>query len=179
MDQDADENADLQSKQAQAMAALGPDPNLPYKRKRVRRRRRSLRRRILDSILPFAIVVALAMFAAGLVKIVEVGAAKNSKPRSSVRVEPKQMSPRQQFDFELAQREYQNLMRKHSNQRRAAAKPQNQVAYQLSLESEAARETAGLGTRPPSPKSADDVMDWSLFEQGEDPRSALKRGTDR
>lgn len=55
-------------------------------------------------------------------------------------------------------------------------KPMNRVAYPLSLENQAARELSGLPSgQLPQSSNPDDVLDWSLFEQGQvDPRSALE-----
>ncbi|MDP6977445.1 MAG: hypothetical protein QF570_02450 [Myxococcota bacterium] len=52
----------------------------------------------------------------------------------------------------------------------------NRVAYPLSLENQAARELSGLPSgQLPQSSNPDDVLDWSLFEQGQvDPRSALE-----
>ncbi len=131
-------------------------------------------------MLPFLIVLGLTVFAVGIVRVVEIGAAGNSKRLSAYKVEPHQGQPTpKSLDYELAQRDYQDMMRRHSELRQRTPKPMNQVAYQLSLEHEAIRELSGLpsGKLPP-PNSPEDVLDWSLFEQGDiDPRSALKRGT--
>ncbi len=163
------------------MQALGGDPIPPRRPRRMRRRRRSLRKRLLDGMVPFLVVFGLTVMAAGLVQIVEVGAAKNSKRLSAYKVEPHRSAQGQQaqnFDYENAQRAYYDIMAQHRQIQRTP-RPMNQVAYQLSLEAEAIREINGLpGGQAAQPAASDDVLDWSLFEQGAtDPRSALKRGT--
>lgn len=164
------------------MSAIGSDPNPPRRPQRIRRRRRSMRRRLLDSMMPFLVVFGMTVFAAGLVQVVEIGAAANSKRLSAYDLDTRAaMRPmvEKPIDFELAQDAYQDLMRRHSENRQRAPKPQNQIAYQLELQNEAMRELSGLPSgQLPQSSDPNDVLDWTLFEEGGgDPRSALKRGT--
>lgn len=169
----------LPSKQARAMEALGTDAFAAQKPRRLRRRRRSLRKRLLDGVMPFLIVFGMTVLAAGLVEIVEVGAAGNSKRSSDYEVEPLRVDPRETaFDYESAQRAYNDMMRQHADLRRRATRPVNQVAYQLQMENEAVRELNGLPPAPPAKPGSQDILDWELLDESSpDPRSVLKRGT--
>lgn len=141
-----------------------------------------MRRRLLDSMMPFFIVAGMTLFAAGLVTVVEVGAAKSSKRLSAYKVEPHKREAARDtaIDYENAQRVYTDVMRQHAAQQRRAPKPQNNVAYQMSLQNEAIREMSGLPAPPSSTidgDASDDVLDWTMFEDGNaNPLSALKSG---
>jgi len=163
------------SKESTAISALDTQPIAPHRPRRVRRRRRSVRRRLFDSILPFAVLIGLTVFAVGMVRIVEMGAAGQSKRRSVPLSEKTRQVPTSTFDYELAQAEYEELMRQHASGRNRTPKPQNQVAYQLSLQIEAQRDLSLVKGLPKSAASAD-VMDWALFDQSSvNPGSTLKR----
>ena len=167
------------SKEAAALATLSSNPIPPIRPRRVRRRRRSLRRRLIDSVMPFAVLVGLTAFAAGLVSIVEIGAARNSKVKSVYNGEVTSYAPIPDTNFEAAQEQYRQLMRKHAEMKAQKPKKMNQVAYELGLANEAMRDLSGLNKvipPPPPTTGKDDIMDWSLFEAGsEDPRSTLQR----
>ncbi len=164
------------SKESAAITVLDAEPIAPHRPRRVRRRRRSVRRRLFDSIVPFAVLIGLTVFAVGVVRIVEIGAAGQSKRRSVPASESAGYALQPKFDYELAQSDYEDLMRQHASGRNHKPKVQNQAGYQLSLLIEAQRDLSLVKGLPKSTASAD-VMDWALFEQSSvNPRSALKRG---
>lgn len=128
--------------------------------------------------MPFAILVGLTVFAAGVVSVVEIGAAKNSKVKSVYNGEITSYEAPSSEDFAVEQEQYYNLMRKHSQLKGKKQKPVSQVAYQLGLANQAVRELSGLDEVIPAPDKpgVDDIMDWDLFEAGsENPRSTLQR----
>ncbi len=110
------------SKEAKAIAAFGAAPEEPVPPRRVRRRRRSLRHRLFNGLLPFAVLIGLTLLAAGVVRVVEVGAAKRSKvlirDAGKSHVEPRSLSRLQPLDSELVQMEYREVI-----PRRAAGTP--------------------------------------------------------
>ena len=105
------------SKETAAIDALDSSPIPAPPRRRIRRRRRSVRRRLFDSILPFAVLVGLTLFAAGVVRIVESGAAGQSKRSSIPPRERAGQTSQPSFDYALAQAEYEELMRQHADGR--------------------------------------------------------------
>lgn len=162
------------SKEAVAISALDTTPIASRPPRRTRRRRRSVRRRLFESILPFAVLVGLTVFAVGVVRIVEIGAAGQSKMRSVPLSEIARQTRQPAFNYELAQAEYEEMMRQHASGRNGNPKVQNQVGYQLSLQIEAQRDLS-LAKGLPNSASSNDVMDWALFENsGRTPRSAPK-----
>jgi hypothetical protein len=120
-------------------------------------------RRLLAGILPFAILIGLTVFAVGVVRIVEVGAARESRMSSVPLSQVVRRTSQPSFDYELAQAEYEEMMRQHASGRNRNPKTQNQVAYQLSLQIEAQRDLS-LAKGLPRSTSSSDVMDWALFE---------------
>lgn len=159
------------SKQAAAISVLGADPIPPPPPRRLRRRRRSVRRRLFDGILPFAVLVGLTAFAVGMVQIVEIGAAKQS--RRLGKHKPPAPAARSSFDYGLARADYLAIKRRHADARsRIIPKTQNQIVYQRSLQLEEQQDLS-LAFGPPKAAETSDVMDWSFFEQGSgDPRFA-------
>jgi hypothetical protein len=171
-----------QSKEAAALSSLDVKSLALPQRRRVRRRRRSLRRRLIDGMMPLCILTGLTVFAGGLVQVVEIGAAGQSKAASNVVAEPLEVvaRPEPSFDYQGAQDAYRDMMRQNAAARRNTQRPaaMNQAAYQLSLQMEAQRElTESFATLEPKTPSAVGEIDWSLLEPGsEDPRSTLQRG---
>lgn len=170
-----------QSKEAAALSSLDVKSLALPQRRRVRRR--SQRRRLIDGMMPLCILTGLTVFAGGLVQVVEIGAAGQSKAASNVVAEPLEVvaRPEPSFDYHQgAQDAYRDMMRQNAAARRNTQRPaaMNQVAYQLSLQLEAQRElTESFATLEPKTPSAVGEIDWSLLEPGsEDPRSTLQRG---
>jgi hypothetical protein len=135
---------------------------------RTRRRRRSAARKLFDGLIPVAILVALFVMAAGVVGMVERGAAKASRRNDRPAVEPLvQISPTN-LDRSL-QSENPELVpltqvkRPQSGSMSIAA---NKTAGQLR-----ANIQAEMGFLPPADveeaASMDDVMDWGLIEEAE------------
>ena len=158
------------SKETAAIDSLDTHSSASTPLRRLRRRRRSVRRRLFDSILPFAVLVGLTIFAAGVVRIVEMGAAGQSKRSSIPPREHVSRKSQPSFNYELAQAEYEELMRQNADGRNRHPKARNQVAYQLSLQVEAQRDLM-LSKGLMKSASANDVMDWTLFEMSGSPRS--------
>lgn len=166
------------SKEAAALALLNETLGEPSKPRRVRRRRRSVRRRLVDGLMPFAVLVGLTFFAAGVVSVVEIGAAGSSKVKSQYTGEATTYEPVSGIDFENSQVAYRNMMRQHAELKSKKKNRRAQVSYQLGVQNQAARELSGLDDviPPPAETGADDIIDWSLFEEGSpDPRSTLQR----
>jgi hypothetical protein len=158
------------SKEAAAISVLDADPIPPPRPRRVRRRRRSVRRRLFDGILPFAALVGLTAFAVGMVQIVEIGAAKQS--RRLGKHKPPAPAARSSFDYDLARANDLPKKGRHADARSRIPRIQNQVAYQRSLQLEEQQDLS-LAFGPPKAAETSDVMDWSFFDHGtEDPRFA-------
>ena len=176
--QSSDASNQIASKEAAALAALDANQLSNPKSRRVRRRRRTLRRRLLDSMLPLLVLVGMTVLAVGMVEIVEVGAAENSKVLSNYTRETNaNQIPQKEFDFEAAQAQYHRVASRHKEMKSEGASRQNQVAYQLSLQAEMQRDLMGLPSGKSAAEKSVDVMDWSLFEEGDqDPRTTLQRG---
>jgi len=164
----------IASKEAAAISTLDSSSTLRTPPRRMRRRRRSVRRRLFDSVLPFAILIGLTLFAVGMVRIVELGAAGQSRPSSATRSETAGRTPKSSFNYELAQAEYEALMRQHAGGRIQNPKLQNQVSYQLSLQIDAQRDLS-LAQGLSSSAASNDVMDWTLFERSSVRTRAAKK----
>lgn len=166
------------SKEALALSSLDAESFPPPVRRRMRRRRRSVRRRIVDGLMPFCILIGLVLFAAGLVRIVEIGAASESKTRRDREIKLLDLAPPASLSYQLASDEDRARMNARSIRSKHGSAPKNQVAYQLSLQIEAQRSLLESFPAPgQKPAGSADVIDWSLFDAGsEDPRSILQRG---
>ncbi|MFT5443294.1 MAG: hypothetical protein ACI8W3_002341 [Myxococcota bacterium] len=176
--QSSDVSNQIASKEAAALAALDANQLSNPKARRIRRRRRTVRRQLLDSMLPFAVLVGMTVLAVGMVEIVEVGAAKNSKVLSNYTHETNaNQIPQKEFNYVAAQAQYQSMRSRHKEMKGQTSSRQNQMAYQLSLQAEMQRDLLGIPNVKPSTVPTVDVMDWSLFEEGDqDPRSTLQQG---
>jgi hypothetical protein len=146
-------------------ATVALDPDRPRRR---RRRKRSTAKRFADSLIPFAILAGLLLLAAGLVGVVEHGAAASSKRdgHSDVRIVTQAptatLTRSGEANLKLAERKLERSTPTRTSQ--------SLVAYQLQqhLKSE-------LGFQPVAKQeekvSMDDVMDWGLIEESERLRS--------
>ncbi len=136
-------------------AATTSDLDQPGRVRR-RRRRRTPIRLLVDGLLPFAILVGLVVLAAGVVGVVEHGAAASSKraggmpqkPRGPISEAPGSSETRRAAEPETADA------------------PMNLVGQQIQMHLK-----AELGFEPPAQKeemvSMDDVVDWGLIEASE------------
>ena len=157
-----------QMEQESPRETIEPDGALrlhPPRRRRRRRRRRSSLRRLIDGLIPFAVLIGLGVLAAGMVGVVERGAASASSANDDTPVYPmRQVVPE---GMAPPDPEHQITLDKESVEPdlETESRP-SLVAYQVQ-----SRLEAELGFLPPSIKetevSLDDVLDWGLIEETE------------
>ncbi|MCH7866988.1 MAG: hypothetical protein IH881_04780 [Myxococcales bacterium] len=180
MESSPSDSVTLASKEAAALSSLAAESFPQPVRRRMRRRRRSLRRRIVDALTPFCIVAGLTIFAGGMVQLVEVGAAGQSKSRRSHATLRVEVGPPPSLRAQLAKNKYQNTRRDRPIAVRNDSMHQIQVSNQIAFPMEAQRSLVEMFATPKRTSgSVNDIVDWGLlFEPGsEDPRSTLQRGT--
>lgn len=175
--------ATLASKEAEALLSLDAESFPKPARRRMRRRRRSMRRRIVDALMPFCIVAGLTVFAGGMVKLVEVGAAKQSKAQRSRVTLPFDVGPPPSLRQQLAKNQYLNTLRDRPVAVRNDSMHQMKVSNQISFPMEAQPNLVEIFATPKrtfvsTQDSTNGSVDWLLFDpRSEDPRSTLQRGT--
>ena len=127
--------------------------------------------------MPFWVLIGLVLFVAGLVRIVKIDAAGQSKTRRDRDIKLLDPAPPPSLRYQLASDENRAKMHARFIRSDRDSAPKNQVAYQLSLQIEAQRRLLDTFFGPGQKTfGSADLIDWSLFESGgDDPRSTLQR----